>query len=215
MMDQVLRYQKYFVRWWAWYTWWSGAGLVPEVPWCSKLQNMFLPTILKVTEDDVLRFEISGIFHKVLSLVHLEFRRQPNIRDSEHQQRQWNFFPIFSRSLKMTDKFWKDRNFLCSDKLGIPGGQGVIWPQKSYTVANIQTSFSPPFSRVWKAMNQFLRYHEVFMRQQAWCTWRPGVIWHPRSQTSANHQITFFPPFWRFLMMMDQVLKGQEFFVRQ
>jgi hypothetical protein len=36
---------------------------------------MFPPTILKVTEDDAPRPEISGIFLKMLSLVYPEFSR--------------------------------------------------------------------------------------------------------------------------------------------
>jgi hypothetical protein len=50
------------MRWWAWCIWRSEGGLTPKVTNISKYPNNFLPTILKVTEDDRVSFGLPIIF---------------------------------------------------------------------------------------------------------------------------------------------------------
>jgi hypothetical protein len=72
MMDQVLRHEEFFMRWWVHCIRRSGGGLTPKVTDIIKYPNDLLPTISKVTEDDGPSFKRTGIFCEVVDLMYLE-----------------------------------------------------------------------------------------------------------------------------------------------
>jgi hypothetical protein len=165
MMEQVLKDQESFVRWWSRHTWVSGDSPTPKISNWSKQSVKRLPAIYEVTEDDGPIVETSGIYCEVMSWVHLVVRSWSSTGGPMLQQTAKNILAYhFQGHWSWCTKVWDLGNFSQGVELGTTRVQEMLWHQRFRTSAETKWSFFPMFSMSLKLTDQVLKEQEFFMR---------------------------------------------------